>query len=100
MITTGPFQNKIANSNLGPRRHPNTGATDAVKTGALLEKKKLLTEWAQDSIQLPEGFSPLPLLRLPKQVPFMKKLLPNRANSIQLPERATNELSRLPSNDK
>ena len=43
---------------------------------------------------------PPPLLRLPKQVPFMKKLLPNRANSIQLPERATNKLSRLPSNDK
>ena len=62
-------------------------------------KKKLLTGRAQYSIQTPEG-SPPPLLSLPKQVPFMKKLLPNRANSIQLPERATNKLSRLPSNDK
>ena len=30
----------------------------------------------------------------------MKKLLPNLANRIQLTERVTNKLSRLPSNDK
>ena len=46
------------------------------------------------------GGTLIPLLRLPKHVPFMKKLLSKRGNSIEPPEQATNKLSRLTSNDK